>query len=360
MTDDQPDPNGERGRDVEDHFVWDYEFPDRLLEDNRERGLSKNDRRFLVTGETRKGTPSDAVRANTRTRIRKRIRETIIDFWLLNEYLDDYDRDLIFEGRDPMQDWELREGIKNTIQFFYLGLDDSDLMDFETALLSAVHDAERERADGPVLVETEFDVEVDEQFHVQEAYEKFREGAPLDPTEIGALLVTGHVTDPKEIVRLAHHARGHGMIPTSLSPLLAEQLTDVMGSGETAETVFSTVAHDPDAEMHMNWGPPETPIRSRDLFEWEPPDPDSRPATVDDLPNADLDDEAEGVEILDEEGEEAQRTQIGAILQQLSSELGEPITVGDKVVYEDGDKHSFGDDDDDASDTDDSPVDADQ
>ena len=350
MTDDQRDEDTSEGMDASKRCsLSDYEFPDNLLENARERGLSKNDRRFLVTGETRSGTPSESVRSNTRTRIRKRIRETIVDFWLIATYLDDYDRDLIFETREPMEDWELREGIKNTIQFFYTGLDGSDLMDFETALSSAVHDAERKRYDGPVLVETEFDVDVNERFDVQEAYDKFRDGAPLEPMEVGALLVTGRVTDLDEVVRLAQHARGHGLIESSVSPLLAEQLSDVYG-GPATERLYSTLAHLPDAEAEA--GPDgdssETPLRSQDLLDWDPPDPDTRPATPDDLPHADIDDDAE---IMYEDDEDYDTP-----LRRLSNEIDEPITVGDKVVYEDGDRHVIEQDEEESDD----PVDDDR
>jgi hypothetical protein len=352
MTDDQQGEDTTEGMDAAVRSALsDYDFPDNLLESGRERGLSKNDRRFLVTGETRSGTPNESVQSNTRTRIRKRIRETIVDFWLISVYLDDYDRNLIFDKRGPIEDWEFREGIKNTMQFFYTGLDGSDLMDFETALTSAIHDAERERHRGPVLVETEFDVDVNEQFRVQEAYEKFQKGAPLEPMEVGALLVTGRVTDLDEVARLAQHARGQGLIESSVSPLLAEQLSDVYG-GPATERLYSTLAHLPDTEGQV--GPdeelPEEPLRSRDLLDWDLPDPDSRPATRDDLPNADIDDEAEPLD--ESDGEEGNYEDHDTTLRRLSTDLGEPITVADEVVYEDGDRHSIEQDDEDSADAD--------
>lgn len=333
MSDEQSDGSGMDAS--KRRFVYEYDFPDRLLNDDRGRGLSKIDRRFLVTGETSAGTPSESVRSNTHTRIRRRIRETIVDFWLISVYLNDHDRELIFGERGVMEDWEMREGIKNTMQFFYRGLADSNLMDFETALTSAVHDAERERHDGPVLVETEFEVDVDEQFHVQEAYDKFRKGAPLDTMEVGALLITGRVTDPDEVVRLAQHARGHGLVESSISPLLAEQLSKIDG-GPPDERLYTTLAHIPDTEAWSGPGadPAEEPLRSRDIFDWEPPTGDSRPATPADLSNVDIDDDAE---ILDEEVGEDEDPD--ATLRELSIDLDQPITVGDEAVYEDGDRN---------------------
>lgn len=348
MSDDQSD---EDGMDVEEHHsVYSHEFPGLLLDDDRERGLSKTDRRFLVTGETSSGEPSESVRSNTHTRIRRRIRETILDFWLISVYLDEHDRELIFDERSPMEDWEMREGIKSAMEFFYRGLDDSGLMDFETALVSAVHDAEQARHDGPVRVETDFEVDVNEHFDTEDAYERFQQGRPLEPMEVGALLATGRVTDPAEIVRLGKHANRSGLIPSSISPLLAKQLSETVGGPETQE-IFTTLAHEP--SLHRSGpdaGVPD-PLRGEDIFKWEPPDEDSRPATREDLPDRDIE---AGAESSDEAGVPPEVYEDA--LRQLSTDLDEPITVGDEVVYEDGDRHVVERDDDD----DDTPADADR
>jgi len=285
VNEDRPhDRDADESEGQTDGADYEYEYPDKLLESGRERGLSKTDRRFLVTGKTRGGEqPAEEVRINTRNRIRKRIRESIVDFWLISVYLDDRDRGLIFDqSGDPMDDWELREGIKNAMQFFYMGLQDSNLMDFETGVTSAVHDAERDRHEGPVIIETEFDVDVDEQFDVQEAYDKFQKGAPLEPAEVGALLVTGHVQDPTEVQHLAQHARVNGLIESSVSPLLAKQMADVLG-GKATERTFSSLAHLPPSQLDDHFETSAPTVRSEDVLDWGPAERDTRYASVDDL-----------------------------------------------------------------------------
>ena len=240
--------NGEEGSPNQSDAPGDPipEFPPELLGD-RERGLSKTDREYLAKG----GEAMDKqVEINTRSRIRKRIRESIVDFWLISSYLSEHDRDLVFrENREQMSNWKLQIGLKSAMQFFYSGLNHSDLADFDTVLTSAIHDAERREYKGPVLVDVDFDVEVDEQFRVEEAYDKFQRGVPLDPTEIGVLLVTGRVHDEKEIERLARHARSNGFLESSIAPLLGEQLAEFRGEDEPVQAFRYTLAHLTDTEF---------------------------------------------------------------------------------------------------------------
>ena len=216
-------------------------YPPELLGD-RERGLSKADREYLAKdGET---IDNKQVEINTRSRIRKRIRESIVDFWLISSYLSERDRNLVFrEDNEQMSNWQLQIGLKSAIQFFYTGLNHSNLTDFDTVLTSAIHDAECREHDDPVLVDVAFDVEVDEQFEVQKAYDKFQRGVPLDPTEIGVLLITGQVHEEKEIERLARNARSNGSLGSSIAPLLADQLAEVRGEDTPVQAFRSTLAH---------------------------------------------------------------------------------------------------------------------
>lgn len=213
-----------------------------------------------------------------RVRIRERIRESIVDFLLIAEYLPEYDRDLLFRKTDNDWDnWELQTGLKSTVQFFYSALADTDLTDFDTILTSGIHDAERENYDSPVLVDVDFSVEVDEQFRVQQAYEKFQRGVPLDPMEIGVLLTTGWVDDSETVEKLARHARTHGTIERPDSALAGGQLGGGYGGNESIEAGSSET----EGHTHEN------------------------------------------------------------VLRRLSADLDAPITVGDEVVYEDGDKHQI-------------------
>lgn len=274
MTNDNPPTESPS----EDDSETAHTYPDHLLEQGRERGLSKTDRRYLASsGET---VDNEGTDVNTRVRIRERIRESIVDFWLITNYLPEHDRDLLFrKSNNDYDNREFQTGLKNTIQFFYSALADTDLTDFDTILTSAIHDAERENYDSPVLVDVDFSVEVDEQFGVQEAYEKFERGVPLNPMEIGMLLTTGWVDDSETVEQLAHHARTHGTIERPDSPLDGEQLGDGCDEAESNETDSS------EAEDH--------------------------------------------------------NTEHENVLRRLSADLDAPITVGDEAVYEDGGKHQI-------------------
>ena len=341
MTDDtNQSENGDGAPEDESGLARRY--PDRLLEQGRERGLSRADREFLASGgET---VNSEAMAVNTRTRIRKRIRASIVDFWLMTEYLDDHDRDLIFRRqKGDWDNWELQIGLKSAIQFFYTALEHTDLTDFDTVLTSAIHDAEREKRDGPVLVDVDFDVEVDEQFRVQEAYDKFQRGVPLDPMEVGVLLVTGRVHDSEKIEKLAEHARSHGLVEHSVAPLLGEQLADISGD-EPVDAYQYTWAHLSETEYpDLPAAPPRISdyqhLQEEHLFR----DADYESPSLEDLVDDDL---AQGLSEL--EGDETdsadaevldERENHEAALRRLSAELGKPITVDDEVVYEDGDRH---------------------
>lgn len=245
MTDD----NSNTDADASEDGPFERKYPDRLLEHGRERGLSRADREYLASGgETI--AESENAHINIRHRIRSRVRESIVDFWLLTEYLSDHDRELIFrESNDEWDNWELQIGLKSTMQFFYAALGESDLTDFETILISAIHDAEHEARDGPALVDVDFDVEVDEQFHVEEAYDKYKRGVPLSPMEIGTLLVTGKVTDPEEVQALSQHARSNSFIEHTVAPLLEQQLSTINGDDEQFDRFWYVWSHLSDEDL---------------------------------------------------------------------------------------------------------------
>jgi hypothetical protein len=367
MTDDNstPDDNDENDSDVS------FMYPDRLLEQGRERGLSKADRRYLASGG---GTvENEGTDVNTRSRIRERIRETIVDFWLIQEYLSDYDRDLLFgPSNDDWDNRELQIGLKSTMQFFYTALEHTDLADFETVLTSAVHDAKYDASNEPVLVDVDFDVEVNEQFRVEEAYDKFQRGIPLNPMEIGVLLTSGQVNEPEEIEYLARHARSNGLIEQSVPPLLAKQLADITGDTDPLDTFWFTWTHLSETEYSGITPPPrlsdyeylEEEQRYQDAIQRS----DQQPVTIDDLADDDLaqelselhnqpgDDEqrqASDATAADASGDSADKDlsdayedhmtaavgKLDSALRQVSGTLDVPITLGDEMVYEGGDRY---------------------
>jgi hypothetical protein len=321
-------------------------YPDYLLRQDRERGLSKADRRYLASrGETVENEGTDV---NTRIRIRERIRESIVDFWLIQEYLSDYDRDLLFEPSDDDWDnWELQIGIKSAMQFFYTALDESGLADFETVLTSAIHDAKSGAYDRPISVDVNFDVEVDEQFNVRAAYDKFWRGVPLSPMEVGVLLTTGWVEESEVVERLARHARTHGTIERPISPLLGEQLAEISGDEDPIQSYQHTWAHLPENDYSDVATAPELSYFDYLEEQREFQEEDYEGVTMDDLADDELTEELAEIdpmeEDIDENGNADESGDPDATLRRLSVDLGQPITVGDNAVYEDGDRHPLDD-----------------
>ena len=222
-------------------------YPDRLTEEGRERGLSKADRQYLASGGETITADSKNAHVNVRHRIRSRVRESIVDFWLVTEFLSDHDRDLLFSpDNDEWDKWELEIGMKSAIEFFYEGLRDSELSDFETILTSAIHDAEQKRRSVPVDVDVDFEISVQEQPDIEKVYEKFRRGAPLTSEEVGRLLTNGYVRDEDMVSKLAEHARSNGLVENPIPPLLGRQLSEILGDDQPVTKRYRTFAHLPD------------------------------------------------------------------------------------------------------------------
>lgn len=312
-------------------------YPDHLLEQGRERGLSKADREYLASGGDTITPESENAHINIRHRIRSRARESIVDFWLLSEYLSDHDRDLIFrESKDDWDNWELQIGIKSAIQFFYTALGETDLADFETVLTSAIHDAEHKMRNGPVLVDVDFDVEVDEQFHVEEAYNKFQRGVPLSPMEVGTLLVTGKIHDAEEVRQLSRHARSNSFIEYSVAPLLDEQLSSIGDEDERFDRFWYAWGHLSDEYPPETGSVPQISDFQYLEDEYKFQQNDAEAATVEDFDHREF---VDGIAQTLSKGLSGAAAEQDEALRELSMELDEPIAIGDVVVYEDGDRH---------------------
>lgn len=343
MTDDDSRAQNDGASDAEPKRT----YPDYLLRHGRERGLSKADRRYLASGGAT--VENQGTDVNTRIRIRERIRESIVDFWLITEYLSDYDRDLIFrESDEEWDDWELQIGLKNAVQFFYGALGESDLTDFETILESAIHDHERNQADGPVDVNVDLDVEVEQQFAITDAYEKFQHGEPMTPTEVGVLLISGQVQDLELVGLLAKHARMHGELSASIAPLLAQQLAQIRNKPKPQESFdFLLPGAEPepgqmDAIDDVAWQSDyqylENAQEHANLIEQS----DKREPGAFCRWNGEI---AEKIANYDQPEEEWIQSRRRNDLQALSVQLGKRITVGDDVVYEEGERRILDDGD---------------
>lgn len=82
---------------------------------DRSRGiLSPHDRQFLLEESYRDDLAAQSQR-NVRARIRERLRNAILDFYLLDEYLEDQDREQVFSEHNQA----VREGIHANLAFLF-------------------------------------------------------------------------------------------------------------------------------------------------------------------------------------------------------------------------------------------------
>jgi len=176
--------------------------------DDRDRGiLTPDDRKFLKGEKEYSNVQSER---DARYRIRKRIKNGILDFSLLFAHLDKNDREQVFSNYNPPRKFRdedegftsadvedlfnsttFANSISNTIAFLYLGVTDVG-EDIIPIIKSAISDAEENRGylveDLTVKIEigkTEPDTEI--------LAKKFREGEPLSKEELGILVKSGEI-----------------------------------------------------------------------------------------------------------------------------------------------------------------------
>lgn len=124
-------------------------------ESDRPRGiLSPADRKFLL-GEA--DLESEQSRYDARYRIRRRVRNALLDFTLLLEHLEARDRDQVF---DPPADRReaVTDGVVDALAFLYLGMAAYDVPRREF-FREAIRRAERRRGEDGSLVTVRFDVQ---------------------------------------------------------------------------------------------------------------------------------------------------------------------------------------------------------
>ena len=155
---------------------------------DRDRGvLSKRDRRFLydATEEQRKASTGRA----TRSEIRSRIYNSILDFRILIDELEDRDRENVFE--DFGSDRELRRGVIAALDFLYEGLEEQS-SNFEEVLIPAIERAEqrvaRDNVEGDVTIEVDVEFNVETKLLLSDPDpEKYSQ------EEIGEMLADGRI-----------------------------------------------------------------------------------------------------------------------------------------------------------------------
>jgi hypothetical protein len=123
---------------------------------DRSRGIhTPSDREFLLG---RKTDYTEHSRKQKRNRIRRRVRNAILDFTILFDYLEDRDRELVFNP-DAEHREEYTRGITNMLAFLHLGTM-GYYTPFKHMLAEGVNRAEQELAGSDYrMVSVEFNVD---------------------------------------------------------------------------------------------------------------------------------------------------------------------------------------------------------
>jgi hypothetical protein len=140
---------------------------------DRGRGiLTPSDREFLLG---RKTDYTEHSKKQKRNRIRRRIRNAILDFSIIFDHLEERDRETVFDPDDDQRD-EYTQGIVNMLAFLHLGTM-GYYTPFKHMLAEGVNKAEQELAGSEHrLVQVEFNVDPIGRIDVDRVIEKLDRG----------------------------------------------------------------------------------------------------------------------------------------------------------------------------------------
>ncbi|WP_440764049.1 hypothetical protein [Natronorubrum sp. DTA7] len=154
---------------------------------DRPRGiLTPSDRDFLLG---RKTDYTDHSKKQKRNRIRRRVRNAVLDFSILFEYMEERDRKTVFDPDDDERD-AYTQGITDMLAFLHLGTIGYHTP-FKNMLSEGVGQAEQRLAGSNYrMVNVEFNVEPVGQIDVDEVVEKLEneEFAQLTDEELRAFV----------------------------------------------------------------------------------------------------------------------------------------------------------------------------
>jgi hypothetical protein len=169
--------------------------------------LTTEDRRWLTGEKTYEGQHARQQRYQRRNDIRERVYNSVLDFTILFDELEEDERQKIFgtvtdEGRRWVDtDREFRAGVRDALAFFLRGVGIAALMRGHSSAEAQVPSlllrsalARAGRRDGLVVEATSLDVDATE-VAVPEVLERLEAGDELDPTELYLLMESGAV-DP--------------------------------------------------------------------------------------------------------------------------------------------------------------------
>lgn len=159
----------------------DSETEDLLAYDpDRERGiLTPSDREFLLG---RKTDYTEHSKKQKRNRIRRRIRNAILDFTIIFEHLDDRDRETVFDPEDAEREAYTR-GITDMLALLHLGTMGYSTP-FKDMLARGVYKAEQELAGSDYrMVNVYFNVDPVGQIDVDDVIDKLERGTFEEVTD---------------------------------------------------------------------------------------------------------------------------------------------------------------------------------
>lgn len=147
---------------------------------DRPRGiLTPSDRDFLLGRKTDYTEHSEKQKRN---RIRRRVRNAVLDFSILFEYLEERDRETVFDPDDEERD-AYTQGITDMLAFLHLGTM-GYYTPFKDMLAEGVGKAEQRLAGSNYrMVDVEFNVEPVGQINVDEVVEKLEDEAFAELTD---------------------------------------------------------------------------------------------------------------------------------------------------------------------------------
>ncbi|MBC9988403.1 hypothetical protein E4P24_18840 [Haloferax sp. AS1] len=168
--------------------------------EDRDRGILTPDDRTYLRGE--KEYSSEQSEIDARYRIRKRIKDSILDFSVILSNLSQKDREQVFRSNAPQQDsggetslsdfeefikkTRFVKGIENAIAFLYLGISDLD-WDFEEVVEAGVRSAEEKH--GKVVENVSVSIHIDySEPDFEELMLKLESGEGLTRDEMSALI----------------------------------------------------------------------------------------------------------------------------------------------------------------------------
>lgn len=156
-----------------DPDLADDEALERTLSQDRSRGiLTPSDRDFLLG---RKQDYTEHSKKQKRNRIRRRIRNAILDFTILFNHLDERDRKTVFNPDDEYRE-EYTRGIINMLAFLHLGTM-GYYTPFKHMLAEGVNKAEQELAGSDYrMVTVDFNVDPVGHIDVDEVIGKLEDG----------------------------------------------------------------------------------------------------------------------------------------------------------------------------------------